>query len=192
MQVNVGGRVMQELADAQQDELSAKNYTEISKDAKKLKDGSSGSASRLGFGGVPPTLSALAGVNCSRIIRTHVLSFAALRQMRFGSTLEGDIASRSLLAAWALAGLARSDRELYLRANCDLREAAPTEVEMDARGGQVRALAPLTVDEADAVLRQAIDAARTIAGIEWKGQILEVVGNSEVFAGAVDAVDEDN
>lgn len=191
MQVNVGGKVLQDLADAQREEMSEKTYGEISKTAKTTKAGNSTSASQLGFGGIPPSLSALAGVNCSRIIRSHVLSFAALRQMRFGSTPEGDAACRALLAAYALAGLARSDRELYLRANCDLREAGPTEVELDERGGNLRKLEALAVDQADDLLLEAISTAERLAGVAWDGQVFEVKGNEQVFAGALEAVDDD-
>jgi len=70
----------------------------------------------------------LAGVACHRIVRSHVLSFAALRQIRFGAGPDGDAACRALLAALALAALARSDAELVLRANCDLVEAGPAQV----------------------------------------------------------------
>lgn len=190
MQVNVGGKTMLELADAQKDEISDKLYKQIAKDAKAVKEGQSGSMSRLGFGGIPPTLTDPAGVCCSRIIRSHVLSFAALRQMRFGSTREGDVACRVLLASWALAGLARSDAELYVRANCDLREAGPTEVELDERGGGVRVLEALSIDEADAILSKAIEAAWETAGVQWSGQEFAVTGNPHVFAGALDAVED--
>jgi len=61
------------------------------------------SASMLGLGGIPPTLEALAGVACHRIIRSHVLSFAALRQIRFGSSPEGDAACRALRLGGILA-----------------------------------------------------------------------------------------
>src|SRR5439155_17240026 len=103
--------------------------------------------SMLGLGGIPPTLETLAGVACHRIVRSHVLSFAALRQMRFGAGAEGDAACRALLAALALNALARSDSELYLRANCDLRESAAPVVEIDQRGDGRRRLSALSVSE---------------------------------------------
>jgi CRISPR-associated protein Csb1 len=53
----------------------------------------------LGLGGIPPTLDTLAGVACIRIIRSDVLSFATLRQIRFGADAEGNAACRALLAA---------------------------------------------------------------------------------------------
>ena len=79
-------------------------------------EGQAGVGVDAGLGGIPPSLEALAGVACQPIIRSHVLSFATLRQVRFGARPDGDAACRALLAALALNALARSDAELYLRA----------------------------------------------------------------------------
>jgi len=180
----VGGDLLAVMA-GQQDELSPKLIDKIEAAAKRRGDrGNSGSV--LGLGGIPPALNGTLGVvACSRIIRTHVLSFAALRQLRFGAgDRQGDIACRALLAAYALAGLARSDSELYLRANCDLVEAAPTEVRLDVRGGDHVELDALSIDAADALLEEALEAAGQLAGIEWSGQVFEVVGNPAVYAAA--------
>lgn len=191
MQVNLSGSALQHLADGQKDEISTKLYEKVSKQAKKIKAGETDSASALGFGGIPPVLNQLAGVACLRIIRSHVLSFAALRQMRFGAGTEGDAACRALLAALALNGLARSDSELFVRANCDLREAGPNSVVLDQRGGEVLELTPLTIEQADALLAEAIEAVSTKAGVTWDGQVFEVTGNPEILAGALDDVDGD-
>ncbi len=128
MQIQLTETALKELAEAQRAELSGKFYDKATKPAR-AREGQGRarliSASMLGLGGIPPTLDTLSGVACSRIIRSHVLSFAALRQMRFGAGADGDAACRALLAALALNALARSDAELCLRANCDLREAGP-------------------------------------------------------------------
>ena len=126
MQIQLGEADLKALADRQRSELSAKNYKNDDGrgEAAKAK-GKPVSASMLGLGGIPPSLEALAGVACQPIIRSHVLSFATLRQIRFGAGPDGDAACRALLAALALNALARSDAELYLRANCDLREQRP-------------------------------------------------------------------
>ncbi len=139
----------------------------------------------LGLGGIPPSLDQLAGVACDRILRTHVLSFATLRQMRFGAGPEGDAACRALLAALGLAGLARADAELYLRANCDLVEAGRTAVRLDQRGGQVLDLEPLSIEQADALLVEALGRAEATADVAWRGLVLEVVGNPAIVRGAV-------
>jgi len=184
MQMQVPGAALKQMAEAQQSELSAKNFERVSK----LADGAKGKAvgaAELGFGGIPPALSALGGVACEPILRTHVLSFAALRQMRFGAGPDGDAACRTLLAALALAGLARSDAELCLRANCDLVEDAPTTMTLDQRGGQELTLAAPDIAAADALLAAALQQAEQQASVVWSGLALDVVGNPDVVRGAV-------
>lgn len=194
MQVRLTEGKLKELAEAQRAELSRGTYDKAAKPAaKKAKDDKGDSlisASMLGLGGIPPTLDALSGVACHKIIRSHVLSFATLRQMRFGAGPEGDAACRALLAALALNALARSDSELYLRANCDLRECGPAAVEIDQRGGGRLGLDPLAIDEADALLAAAVADAESKAGITWNGVVLAVTGNQAIAVGAVADEDE--
>jgi CRISPR-associated protein Csb1 len=184
MQVLLPAAAMKRLVDSQRDELSTKTYDKAVAD--RPKKGAAGvSASSVGLGGIPPSLSALAGVACDRIIRSHVLSFAALRQIRFGAGPNGDAACRAVLAALALSGLARADAELNLRANCDLVESGPTRVWLDQRGGKKLALDPLTPAQADALLAAALDRAGELASLQWRGVVLAVTGNAEIIAGAV-------
>lgn len=186
MQVELNEEAMRQLAHDQRSELSKATYEKVIKEAAKAGKNKRVSASMLGLGGIPPTLEALAGVACRRIIRSHVLSFAALRQVRFGAARDGDAACRALLAALALNGLARSDAELVLRANCDLQEASPTVVQLDQRGGSQLALAALAVDEADELLTAALANAERTARVEWTGAVMHVTGNPAIVAGAVD------
>jgi CRISPR-associated protein Csb1 len=183
MQIRLTGPVLRTLVDAQREELSVSNVDKLTRSAK---GDNLVSASGLGLGGIPPTLAQLAGVSCSRILRSHVLSFAALRQVRFGFSIEGDAACRVLLAAYALAGLTRSNAELYLRANCDLREKSPTKLLLDQRQGALLALDAPTVAEADALLCEAIDRVQGLTDLRWDGQIFEVVGNPAIVAGAIE------
>lgn len=185
MQIQLGEAQLKELADSQRAELSLKTYDKAVKEAAKAKSGKLVSASMLGLGGIPPTLDTLSGVACERIIRSHVLSFATLRQIRFGAGAQGDAACRALLAALALNALARSDAELYLRANCDLREQGPSAVEIDQRGGSRLGLDPLSIEEADKLLDAALAAGRESAGVVWDGVVLRVTGNPAIVAGAV-------
>jgi CRISPR-associated protein Csb1 len=188
MQIQLGETALKALAESQRSELSAKTYAKAMGEAGKAK-GKSVSASMLGLGGIPPTLDTLAGVACQPILRSHVLSFATLRQIRFGAGPDGDAACRSLLAALALDALARSDAELYLRANCDLRERETARVEIDQRGGGRLALEPLSIAAADALLADALAAAERAAGVAWNGVALQVDGDPAIVAGAV--ADED-
>jgi CRISPR-associated protein Csb1 len=163
----------------------ATNFDKIVKEAGQTKDGKRVSASRVGLGGIPPTLAALAGVACHRIVRSHVLSFAALRQIRFGAGAEGDAACRALLTALALNALARSDAELVLRANCDLVERSPAQVQLDQRGGQTLDVTPLSIPAADELLTAALSHAERTAGVIWNGVVLRVTGDPAIVAGAV-------
>jgi CRISPR-associated protein Csb1 len=187
MQVQLGAADLTALAERQRSELSAKNYkkTMDAAAASAKAKGKPVSASMLGLGGIPPSLEALAGVACEPIIRSHVLSFAALRQIRFGAGPDGDVACRALLAALALNALARSDAELYLRANCDLRERGSAAVEIDQRGGGRLSLEPLDIEAADALLSEALAEAERSAGVSWAGPALRVTGDPAIVAGAV-------
>lgn len=172
------------IADVQKSELSDKAYTNSY--------GKGGKSSSLGLGGIPPSLEQLGGVTCRAIIRSHVLSFAALRALRFDSpTPEGDVACRALLAALALNGLARSDAELLLRANCDLVEAGPAVVTLDKRYGQKENFEPLSIEQAQELLSAAIDNAVQAANLTWDGSILVVEGNPTILAAAADDAQDD-
>lgn len=190
MQVLCKPQAIMKMADAQRGELSTTNYNDIKRTAEKGPSDKVAKEkrpeSKLGLGGVPPTLGQLAGVACERIIRSHVLSFATLRQMRFGAGPDGDAACRALLAALALNGLARSDAELYLRANCDLIEASPPVLTLDRRDGQAESLERLTITIADALLADALRHAESTAGVQWNGVELRITGNPDVIAGALD------
>lgn len=177
MSIELDEKALKELAEQQRHELSGKTYDKVLKEKK---------PSILGLGAVPPSLETLGGVACDRIIRSHVLSFATLRQLRFGAGPDGDAACRALLAALALNALARSDAELYLRANCDLLESSPPVVEIDQRGGKRKTLAQLSIEDADALLANALEHAEQTAGVQWQGVALQVTGNPAIVAAAVD------
>jgi len=182
MKIDLTATALKQLAEQQKSELSAKLF----KKATSAKGDKLVSASMLGLGGIPPTLEALAGVACHRIIRSHVLSFAALRQIRFGSGPEGDAACRALLGALALNALARSDSELVLRANCDLMEQGPTQVRLDQRRGQTLELPSLSIEAADDLLASSLSHAERVAGVTWDGVVLRVTGNPAIVAGAIE------
>ena len=149
MSVQLDPKDMEKLIEAQEAELSDKLLDKLRGEIKKAKKDKRLSASRLGLGGIPSQLDDLGGVACSRIIRSWVLSFAALRQLRFGGSEEANVAGRALLAAFGLVAISRAERELYLRANCDLVEAGAPVVTLDERYGNKRTLDPITVELAD-------------------------------------------
>lgn len=185
--VRLSGADITTLADQQQSELSVKTFDKIQAEAKK-KGKVSGSS--LGLGSIPPSLESPGLVACKRIIRSHVLSFSALRQLRFGAGPEGDVACRALLAALALHGLALANEELYLRANCDLTEASDPVVKLDGRNGVTRELESLTHEITEPLLAEAIQLAKAKAGISWEGQVFEVEGNPLIAGGMTADVEE--
>lgn len=187
MQVLLDPDAADAIVDNQRADLSGKTAAKITAEAasaRKKKERVGGS--ELGLGGIPPSLSQLAGVACDRIVRSHVLSFAAVRQMRFGASAEGDAACRAVLMALAINGMVRSFAELCLRANCDLIESGEPVFEIDRRGGVTETLVAPSVDEADRVLEDALVRAKALADLDWQGQVLRVEGNPDVLAGAVD------
>lgn len=186
--VRLPGSQLQEIVAAQASELSPAKVEEISKDITKAKD-KVVSAAKIGLGSIPPSMDGLGLVSCRQIVRHHVLTFAALRQLRFGLGNEGDAAARALLATLTLNGMARSDAELEIRANCDLVETAPSVVELDARHGSRVDLKPLTIDLADTLLEEAINHAEK-AGVRWEGQRLEVSGDPRIAGGIIDATED--
>ena len=142
--------------------------------------------STIGLGAIPPSVDDkhLDGIAVSRIIRTHVLSFATLRSLRFGKGREGDEAIRALIAAMIIDAMTGSNAELNLRANCMLRESAAPVTILDKRFGTYDEIEPLTLDDTTALLEQAYAQAQTKAGLDWHGQILEVTGNPLVITSA--------
>lgn len=189
MQIALPPDEARKVLEAQSHELSPKLVKDFSKKIDSTKKGESVLLSELGLGGIPPSLDQLAGVACDRIIRSRVLSFAALRQIRFGlePNPERDTVARAALAAVALHGVARADAELALRANCDLIEAEPTIVRLDRRYGQHEELTPLAIEDGDRLLEAAMDRLANVTGVEWSGQVLDFVGNPAIVAGAQDA-----
>lgn len=78
-----------------------------------------GKPSVINHGNIKPSLQPL-GVTCDHAEHSFVLSFAALRRLRFGGS-EKDAAGRSLLAALGLVALTEQDARGYaLRSRCDL------------------------------------------------------------------------
>lgn len=176
-------KTVKALVEDQKDELSAKLQDKILAEAKK--NGAKGSSmSTLGFGNVPPSLEGLGGIACTSITRRRVLSFAALRQLRFGGTAQQDVACRALLAAYGLLALTLSDQELYLRANCELVETDAPQLTLDLRHGRSQELEPLEEAAATALFQEALEHAQTVAGIRWEGQVLDIVGNENIRGAA--------
>jgi CRISPR-associated protein Csb1 len=75
--------------------------------------------SEINHGNIAPSIESL-GITCDYLEHSFVLSFAALRRLRFGAPKK-DAAARSLLAALGLLALMEQDERGYaLRSRCDL------------------------------------------------------------------------
>ncbi len=112
-------------ANADPSDWTAKEDEAVTKGANKepvlfpAKKGKSGRPSLIGHGNIKPSVQPL-GVTCDHLEHSFVLSLAALRRLRFGSS-EKDAAGRSLLAALGLIALTEQDARGYaLRSRCDL------------------------------------------------------------------------
>lgn len=187
--VKLAPKDMESLVNDQANELSPgnlkKNRDAIAAASKaKNKDAAHVSASGIGLGSIPPSLEETGAVACRRIIRSWVLSLATLRQLRFGQDETKNVAARALLAALGLNAIARAERELYIRANCDLIESSAPVVTLDQRFGEKKPFAPLTVEHTDQLLLEAIENAKKAGVADWNGQTFNVDGNSSIIANA--------
>ena len=187
--VKLAPKDMESLVNDQEAELSPKNIKK-NRDAiaaaskAKNKDAAHVSASGIGLGSIPPSLEETGAVACRRIIRSWVLSLATLRQLRFGQDEAKNVAARALLAALGLNAIARAERELYIRANCDLIESAAPIVTLDQRFGEKKPFAPLTVEHTDQLLLEAIENAKKAGVADWNGQTFKVEGNPIIIKNA--------
>ena len=187
--VKLAPKDMESLVNDQEAELSPKNIKK-NRDAiaaaskAKNKDAAHVSASGIGLGSIPPSLEETGAVACRRIIRSWVLSLATLRQLRFGQDETKNVAARALLAALGLNAIARAERELYIRANCDLIESSAPVVTLDQRFGEKKTFAPLTVEHTDQLLLEAIENAKKVGVADWNGQTFNVDGNSIIIKNA--------
>jgi CRISPR-associated protein Csb1 len=133
--------------------------------------GKAGRASLINHGNVTPTVGDL-GVSMDYAVHSFVLSFAALRRLRFGASA-ADLAAQTALAALALASVAAQDRNGYfLRSRCDLVPEANSTANfeiVDCDGGIETA--ELDFGSADRLLADAAKAAKA-AGLGWNDQDL--------------------
>ena len=182
--VKLAPRDMESLVNDQEAELSPGNIGARRNEIKKAKADDRISASHLGLGSIPPSVEEIGGVACRRIIRSWVLSLASLRQLRFGQDETKNVAARALLAALGLNAIARAERELYIRANCDLIESSAPVVTLDQRFGEKKTFAPLTVEHTDQLLLEAIENAKEAGVADWNGQTFNVDGNPIIIKNA--------
>lgn len=168
--------------------LSPEKARKVNNQPKKL--GKDGRPSEANHGNVTPSLSdkddkgeyLAGGVTIDRAEQTIVLSFPALRRLRFplhGQTdpkkqREADEAARTVLAALGLCAAAlMSEAGLDLRSRCLLWPTEPLKWDLLAGPGQIEGDITLSADEAIKLLKDAVDAAKNI-GLPWREEPLRL------------------
>jgi CRISPR-associated protein Csb1 len=143
------------------------------------KKGTPGRASLINHGNIAPSIQSL-GVTCDHAEHSFVLSFAALRRLRFGGG-EKDAAGRNMLAALGLLALAEQDARGYaLRSRCDLVCEGRTPLEAVHPDGATDLVA-LDRSVARSLYEQAFDAAQK-AGFNLSAEPLRLTPQKKLVA----------
>ena len=130
--------------------------------ASRGKSGEAGQPSKINHGNIVPSIDPLAGgVTISKAVQTTVISFAALRRLRFrGFDREAETAARTAIAALGIAAIAyQYENDFDLRSRCLLLPAHAPRLELLRRDGS--AAEAVDVDRANAarILARAQEAA---------------------------------
>ena len=157
-----------------------------------LKVGKEGKPSEINHGNIKPDLKDKTGqpfhggVTIDRAEQTIVLSFPALRRLKFPingeaqSRPEVDIAARTMLAALGLCAAAlAAEAGLDLRSRCLLWPTEPLKWELLGQPGQMEKDIVLTAEQAVALLNDAI-AAATAIGLPWRTTPLQLRPSDEL------------
>ena len=157
--------------------------------------GESGQPSKINHGNIAPSIDAEAGgVTISKALQTTVISFAALRRLRFkGFDRDAEMAARTAVAALGVAAIAyQHEMDYDLRSRCLLLPTQPPRIELLGRDGAAGEI--VDVDRAGAagiVSKAAAEAAA--AGIGWTtpgvrltpaDKLVRLIDNSRTVAAA--------
>ncbi|MCX7702201.1 MAG: type I-U CRISPR-associated RAMP protein Csb1/Cas7u [Gemmataceae bacterium] len=156
--------------------------------------GKDGRPSEANHGNVTPSVSEkdrdgeflAGGVTIDRAEQSIVLSFPALRRLRFPlpgdvvSRQEVDVAARTVLAALGLSAAAlMAEAGLDLRSRCLLWPTEPLRWELLGQPGEIESGVVVTAEAAVELLRQAIQKARDL-GLPWRTEPLRLVPSQEL------------
>lgn len=135
------------------------------KTKKAIKLGKDGKPSEANHGNVTPTVEESGGVTMREAVQFTTLSLPGLRRLHFPGTSKNesarDDAARTALAALALCGTALAQEEgLQLRSRCLLVATEAITWELLGAPGSVPARFKLTANDAIALLRDAVAAAK--------------------------------
>jgi CRISPR-associated protein Csb1 len=135
--------------------------------------------SEINHGNIAPSVQPL-GVTCDHIEHSFVLSFAALRRLRFGESRR-DATARSLLAALGLVALAEQDARGYaLRSRCDLVCEGRAGLELVHADGATETIS-LERETARTLYREALNAAQEV-GFSFSPEPLRLTPQEQLVA----------
>ncbi len=132
--------------------------------------GEAGQPSKINHGNIPPSIDAQAGgVTISKARQTALISFAALRQLRFkGFKRDAETAARTAIAALGVAAIAYQwEVDFDLRSRCLLLPTHPPQLELLARDGSAGESVSVDRESASHVLSKAASNA-VESGIGWE------------------------
>ena len=139
--------------------------------------GEAGQPSKINHGNIVPSIDALAGgVTISKARQTTVISFAALRRLRFkGFDREAETAARSAIAALGVAAIAyQYETDFDLRSRCLLLPTHPPRIELLSRDGSAGEVVDVDRSAASGILSAAAEHAAA-AGIGWETSQVRLV-----------------
>ena len=139
--------------------------------------GEPGQPSKINHGNIPPSIDALAGgVTISKARQTTLISFAALRRLRFkGFSREAETAARSAIAALGVAAIAyQYETDFDLRSRCLLLPTHPPRLELLSRDGSAGEVVDVDRTTASGILSAAVTHADA-AGVGWETDRIRLV-----------------
>ena len=139
--------------------------------------GEAGQPSKINHGNIAPSIDAQAGgVTISKALQTTVISFAALRRLRFkGFSREAETAARTAIAALGVAAITyQYETDYDLRSRCLLLPTHSPRIELLSRDGSAGKAVELDRTTATAILSAAADQVAA-AGIGWETRDIRLV-----------------
>ena len=139
--------------------------------------GEAGQPSKINHGNIPPAIDAQAGgVTISSALQTTVISFAALRRLRFkGMSRETETAAHTAIAALGVAAIAyQYEMDFDLRSRCLLLPTHSPTAELLHRDGSSATSLNVDRESAAQTLRDAATNAAD-AGVGWRTDDIRLV-----------------
>lgn len=134
--------------------------------------GEAGQPSKINHGNIPPSIDTHAGgVTISNALQTTVISFAALRRLRFkGYDEDAQQAARTAIAALGVAAIAyQIELDFDLRSRCLLVPSHRPKLELLTRDGAESGVFEVDRTQSAEILRQASSQADR-AGLRWESR----------------------